>query len=866
VNFEEEEEIAQKLAETEIQEPFLFRCLSRARYLSDLFIDEQGKLLKKKLPSFPSGIQGENDKLVVCHFTRVLDSLHKSKDLLNLFNRFKVPVSNRYIENLILYSLNLPLKTKVTNRELRRAILTALLTPLRQNVGSCFATAPGILIQTEQMERLLLDLYDLTMTSSLSRTFAGVKHAVPISPSWGIADLKKPISLANPKVFESPGIQAAFNAAGISLEEARVLAFDQAFASVDSLLQRVIYHHYGLKPRDFKGGFFAKSEGEIQRILSLEKEAKDTFKALTDHALLKVWEYTLASFSDYKIGFYRWNLYASLGFDPEEKGGIGHLLYQNLQDKLTASNQKTEELHQDYSRAIDGVRMTQSLLRQASTRERIRQLKVELDMRLASAQGCNDLRDDSQCRAENLSNFFKFLLEQYSQKFPEYFQEIYDAEMFDVQTALYDDSPAGFRLVYKHGRRDPSSWTLIRDEKAYVQALNSFFLATETMIAAECEWEEGEKELQELTTLLIHHLNTEEFLISAIERMGKAHKTKQKGCSLENIERFEKKPWSYTSGGTMHTLIRCYYCLEKELSEESRPIENPMDLLIFLLDLMKSLPYTTTRVFEKNSEKGMLMYSPTHAFAFRPGLPLFKEGWLDKGFSYTWARDQVLAPGEIFYEAIRLDRDTQQFLAEKFFEKHLSIRAPELSHQFAPHGETLHLQEFRSYLIEFLSPHISEPIALTDRIDGFLRSAFPLITIPELEELLQDFPKAVQEQFGSKRQLLYTSAGAYDHLHRLIGSFDLLDKAFVKHGLLPPPPLLFADTNWSRFFFGFGYNPGIGALDLWRLDFRLREGYPLSVWRPFLDGSMPKPWGVLTSPSEYSGQQLPDFTLLKNKV
>ena len=45
---------------------------------------------------------------------------------------------------------------------------------------------------------------------------------------------------------------------------------------------------------------------------------------------------------------------------------------------------------------------------------------------------------------------------------PEYFQEVYDADMHeDVEGSLYDDSPAGFRLLYKHGRRNPGTWTLI---------------------------------------------------------------------------------------------------------------------------------------------------------------------------------------------------------------------------------------------------------------------------------------------------------------------------------------------------------------------------------------------------------------------
>lgn len=851
MNFEEEEKIAKALAQTDIQEPFLFRTLARARFLADFFIDEGGSLKKKNFPSFLTGIQGENDKIVLTHFKFVMDSLLKNKDLITLFNRFRVPVSNRYIEKLIIYSLGLPLQTKVTSALFRKAILSALLTPLRQNVGSCFATAPAIVIQKEQLERLLLDLYDLTMSSHLSRTFGGAENVVPISPSSGVGDLKKPISLSNPKVFESPGVEAALQVAGISVSEAKELVPEQDFTSLDTLIKRAIYRKYNFKEHGLNQSL------EAQKVLSLEEEAKETFKAFTDHALLKTWEYTLASFSDYKIEFYKWNLYASLGFDAKEKGGIAHLLYEVLQGKLTEENQKTEEHHQEYARAIDEVNMTQALLRQASSRDRIRQLKTELDMRLHHARVCQEMRDDSHESAEHLANFLKVLLDSYAKKFPEYFQEIYDAAMHDVETTLYDDSPAGFRLLFKHGRRDPSVWTLIQDGKTYVQSLKSFFIAVEPMIAAESEWEKGEEVLQELTTLLMHHLDTEEFLISAIERMGKAHQTVQKRSSLENIERFEKKPWSYTSGGTMHTLIRCYYCLEKELSEESRQIESPMDLLIFLLDLMKSLPYNVTRPFEENSEKGMLMYSPTHAFVFRPGLLPFKEGWLDKGFSYTWARDTVLIPGEVFYEAIRLDREMQQFLAERFFHRDLKPHADRLTYEFSPHAETLHIPDFRSYLLKFLTAEIREPILLSDRIDGFLRTAFPLIRAPEMEQLLEG---------DSYYDPLYTFLDAYDFLLSKGMSFDAAKNAFKAQDLLPPETLLFADTNWSRFFFGIGYNPGIGALDLWRLDARQREGYPLSSWRSFLDGTNPKPWGVLTAPSEYSGHGLQDFNLLKNKV
>ena len=832
MNFEQVEKIADALAKTHMQNPCSFRALAWARILAESLIDEKGRLLKKELPPFPSGVQGENSKEVTKHFDFVLNSLHSRKELLHLFYRFKMPVADRYIERLIIYSLALPLEAKITNRELRKGVLTALLTPLRQNIGSCFATAPAIFIQSEQIERVLFDLYELTMTNSLSRTLDGVKQTVPISPSWGIGDLRKPVPR---NALDSPALRAALITSHIPPSKVNIDAI-----RVEDLIQSAIAIHCPSQQADL-----------------FKKNSRDTFKAFTDHALLKTWEYTIASFSDFEIEFYKWNLFASLGFDYQEKGGIGHLLYTLLEEKLKKVQAKAKESENHHLRAIDEAKVTQGLLRQASSYRRARQLKSELDLCIYHVQSCKELCVDLNERARRLSGFFKFLLEQYAKKFPEYFQEIYDADRGGVEHAFYEDAPAGFRLLYKHGRASPLVWTLIYDKEAYVESLVSFFMETEPQIAAACEWEGGEKELQELTTCLIHHLRTDEFLDSASERMGRIHGGK----------RGVKTPWSYTSGGTVHTLVRCYYSLEKELSEERCTPKSPLDLLVFLLDLMKELPYKTTSTFEKNPQKGMLMYAPKHAFIFRPGLSPFKEGWLNGGFSYTWARDHTLLAGINFYDKICLSCKEQQLLADEFCEHYLPRWAGAiLPKTFASHDAILDLPNFRSHLFEFLRTYIDQEGALLDHIDGFLRTAFPLIEGGEIEELLKSFPPEVKHLFFEIPQPVYTFSGAYNRLLKCVKCFDLLDKAFKEKNLTPPAPVLFADTNWPWFYLGFAYNPGIRKLDLWSLDFRSLSGYPLSSWRSAIDGSSLKPWGVFIDPSEYSRIGPRDFAILQKRV
>ncbi|MCB1106804.1 MAG: hypothetical protein KDK76_01760 [Chlamydiia bacterium] len=405
----------------------------------------------------------------------------------------------------------------------------------------------------------------------------------------------------------------------------------------------------------------------------------------SDHPLLRAWEYTLASFADYKTTFSRWNLYQSLGLDPEKKGGIGALIYQKLQEKLDETNQKVEKFHQDYVRAMDEARVSQALLRQADSPDRMRMRKGELEVRAHHAHGCKEERDKMHEKGQGLSQLFSFLIEQYTAKFQEYFIEIYDADIKHQHEILYEDSPAGFRLCYKHGRSDPSAWTYIYEKEEFLNVLREFFLAVEPQICSACEWEEGIKEIEELTTTIVHFIQTEEFSSFALKK---------------------KNPWSYTSGGDMHTLLKGYYCIEGELSEEKRVIENPTDLLTFLLDLLKELPYFVTKPFEIDPLASLLMYSPTHAFLLKPGLSPFKEGWLDKGFTYTWIRDCVINPATNYYKGIRLDKSAQSLLASKV-----------MGGKFYPREESLSVPEFRAHLVEAFPKKEEE-------IDGILFQSF----------------------------------------------------------------------------------------------------------------------------------------------
>lgn len=901
-----------------IQESFQFRALHRARRLSQALIDERGDVNRELLQQlialyekegylfFPGGT---NDGVLCEHVLRTLRALSQ-ESLIKSLKRFQNPLAHKWAEKLIYETLGLASNGSPSDIQVRTAVLCACLTPLRQNVGSCFATAPAILIQSEQISLLLDDLHQLLTTGKLKRTFGGVEYAIPLSPSTGIGDLKKNLlSIDAPnKAWLSPGLMAALEKVGIldskqPLEEKgnllKVLINDfsagKSVLTAEELIRQSLLRKFSLSESDIekgrslelaqvkaaKMGSSAPDMGSLRHLDKLvafqlaEKEARATFKAICGNSLLKAWEFTIASFSEVKMEFSRWNLYSSLGLSPQEPGGIGELIYARIDEKITELNQKLQEYQTQYEIAFDQVRATEALLRNASSESDARRLQAEYQSRAYHMRSCLEVRDAAYTKGSNYSNLFSFLVKQYDKRFPEYFQEIYDAEMQDFQGEIYDDSPAGFRLVYKHGRADPSLWTLIYNAEQYIDSLLDFFTATETQIASECSWEGGERDVLDLTAAIVGHIRTEAFLTSALKRMAKAHQSPLTRASLADLQSLEKKPWAYTSGGTMTTLLKTYFCREGELTQEEKWVENESELLIFILDTLKSLPPKITDPYLRDPSKAMLMTSPTHAFLLLPAHEKFRKGWQEDIFTYTWVRDEMFLPSQRFYAEMRLGTSEQDFLLTRFCD----LLPPTISHYLSqtlfPKEKKLSIAEWRSCVLNVFLQHAKEQKKarkqdFADALDAFLYQNLPLFHAREwkivvrriFSDLMSEKVEQVLQRFPDQPSLLVTARDICDAAkacyllaeNKITLPFDL-DLYVANHarfvGAAPPTPLLFADTNWAGNYFGFVVNPGTGRLELWRLDRTLSRGVQMSPWKQWLNGSDPKTWSIFTRPYEY---------------
>lgn len=935
---EEYEELSRRLDRSQIQESVSVRNVLRTRSLSAMLIDEKGELRLDLLPDlihhlkanlYSLGPQRQNDGKRQEHILKVLDLILNQKDLVRALKKVSTPISNKNSEDLIRQTLQLPQKTVLTDAHIRRAVLSAWLCYLRQNVGSCFATAPAEIIHDEQPELFLQDLLDLITTGTLKRTFSGIENAVPFSVSWGSGDLKKPLVISisdkeiSPEIWYSPGLLAAFEEVEILNKEdplkdkiqqiekwikSLVLkSSSQSYCilTAEEIIRNVLMQLLGItekqiaeyenRPRPMLQSqlimqvpIIKRNNGSVAdrcaHFLQIYEVAKNTFKSLADNALLKAWEFTLASFSDIKYEFARWNFYSSLGMQTNEPGGIGQCIHGIIQHKLDQANRKVQEIQYEYETVFTQVKTLESRMRSASTEKELQWLKVDYQSRRNEFYFLEEQRAAAQDQASSLVNLYDTLYKLYVDLFKDYFQEVYDADMHEVSTGPFDDSPAGFRLLYKHGRSNTSQWTRIQNHNEFIESLAAFFVATEPQLAHALEGQNVEKDLGEVVTGIIHHVKTKEFLESAFHRMAAAHQAPLIKNPLDHMDKIEKKPWVYTSGGTMNTLLSGYYRIEDKPKDVDKWVESEMELLVFLADAIKHIPNKLLEPFLNGTRKSLLMQSPTHAFLLQPMTPLFKDAWTTEEFTYTYVRDRFVHQQQMFIQNLLLNNDMIDYLLAQLMSKipvNFQHRFKNVARQIIG---PLNPMFFRDALVELFEHdrglrYGSRAVLSNEEIDSLLYSHLPLCPIYELRErvkqiysLLPGFSASRLEKMMHIFDQIPLRRGEYQFLgaqqlqdickallclseSRTTSALDyhlLISNAAQKLEFAMPPPIIFADTNWVKNMFGFTVNPGTGKFELWRMDYIGSNGYPMAEWKQWLNGTRSdRRWVVYVKPYEY---------------
>ena len=909
---EEYDELSRRLDRAEIQDSCSVRNVLKTRALSLLLFHEDGELnlnavaeamtvLKNHMHSL--GPQREFDTLRNQHMLNVLTMIHSQKDVQIAIRAMSAPYQNRVAEQLIKDTLELPANTVIKDIHARQACLSAWLCYLRQNVGSCFATAPAILVHEEQPLQMLLDLQELISTGRLNRIYAGIEFSAPLSISWGSGDLKRSVDLKKSDIAFSPGLLNAFIAAEVisatqplkqQIEACQKIIgqIDARYATPEDILKAVILEQCGLSAKDVEQELLKEKSEIAAPLLTLSphksvnnkyalferhfQAAQKAFLLLADNPLLKCWEFTIASFSESKADFTRWNLYASLGLRPEEPGGLGECLYSILTQKVQECNYKVQEMQDEYERAYSKLKYMEARYKNAASEKEEQWLKAEYQSTRNEFYTLEEIRDNYNKKGQRFAHLFDHLINEYDDLFFRYFQEIYDADMHDITSGPYDDSPAGFRLVYKYGRSNTSQWTRINDQREFIEALSLFFSNTEIEIASHDTFQGIEHDLSEIVSALIKHVRTHEFLETAFHRMARAHRTRPIENPLEHLDQIDKKPWVYTSGGTMNNLVSAYWGRESKPTSVERWVENPMELFVFFADAIKQSPAAVMELYRKAARKRVLIHSPTHAFTLLPGENYFSEAWNEESFTYTWIRDYLVRPRQEYVETMILDED----MVETF----LGLLAASLPDEVRPMVRQAFKQIFgRSNPIELRKElHKILPRIPVEIIDEALYNLLPLHPMNQFAERLgyliretKEIPPAVQ----NKMLALYDDNPVPYSLDRYVPVYKLIEAAKALYclatlqasgalnlhtvilaaarrlGYTYPEPIRVADSNWVRDFFAFVVNPGTGELDFWRVDYLGSKGAPIAGWGAWLDGSRKSPtWGIYTRPFEYTSK------------
>lgn len=940
---EEFEDYSLRLDATRVQDSTAVRNILRTRRLANLLINDKGELMVALLPRVIAhlstylhslGPDRQFDGKRQEHIIKVLTALKDNKDLPHFLKRISKPLSNPLADQIIRDTLQLSHNTTITDAHARRAALSAWMCYLRQNIGSCFATAPAIIVHNDQPELFLADIYELLGTGRLKRTVAGIEYSVPLSTTWGSGDLRKPIILSHEsseelqEIWHAPGIIIALEAAGVLSSEASlkekvaktkelILAsfpeWNQArfflITTPEEIIQRVLLHHLGLSQQDLElydhqpkgiihsgllmqmssvGTGLGNKSALCNSYHSLLKVASSAFKSLADNALLKAWEYSLASFAETKSDFTRWNLYSSLGLSPDKPGGIGACLYAIIKYKLDQSNQKIAEMQNEYENVFAVVKQLEVRMRHSSNDKGAQWIQAEYQSKIGEFHVFEELRNKEHSKAGLFVRLFDILIDQYDRLFPQYFQEVYDAELYQTGMGRFDDSPAGFRLLYKHGRSNTSQWTKITNPEEFVDALSRFFMITETELASLEMLQTIQPDIAEIVTSVINHVKTNEFLETAFQRMAVAHHAPMVADPINNWEKLTAKPWAYISGGTMNTLLTCYYSREQAPTEISRWVENPTELLVFLIDTLKHSPHSMMEECIRNPDKSILMHSPTHAFLLKPGMNPFVEAWNTESFTYTWVRDQLILPMERFVDEIELTHEKMQYLIGKLLEKVPQNYQFYFKKVFSHPLGRMSPKDFRYHILDRINherglQYEGQGVISSDDIDHVLYTHLPLFPQNQLSEKLKalwDNLPDINPDLRAKLNQTLTEALEFPCKGAWIDAQTLQDACLALLCLslgktaLPvnltqqvihaaqelrfamPLPILFADTNWINDLFGFLVNPGTGDFELWRIDALGRTGTPMSSWKQWLDGSRKdRNWGVYPRFYEYTSAQ-----------
>ncbi|MCB1134882.1 MAG: hypothetical protein KDK78_01335, partial [Chlamydiia bacterium] len=242
------------------------------------------------------------------HYTLAL--LHRSPRLREKFNSLHRPESPFCPSNPVIRTmLRYPAEKELTDFDAKLAALGGLLSHLRQgNVGSCFATFLAIQLQAAHLDRCLEDFQQMLSKGAITRQVGEASVEFPFLLRMSTDCIDTPIDLNSDGrvrvyqrkegyIWESPGLQAACHAIGISDHEAALRVATKTLHAA----QKETPVWFKCKGKDLIDELCKMRLQDESNSLSLRQlcqRACFAFEAETSCALLRVWENAIAGMAE----------------------------------------------------------------------------------------------------------------------------------------------------------------------------------------------------------------------------------------------------------------------------------------------------------------------------------------------------------------------------------------------------------------------------------------------------------------------------------------------------------------------------------------------------------------------------------------
>jgi len=760
----------------------LVRHVRLARHIAIDIIDERGFLDEEKLKEWRAVLEESSDwrSAWTLHALYILPR----KGLHQIHAPVKGLLRPTFAAAIVQETLGT--EKEITDADARRAVLCAFITDLRQEVGSCFATAPARLIRARLPERFFSDMLDIITRGYLTRVIEGVQIEIPAPPNWGRGNANRPVRVEI---------------------ERKKLTYILAEATGLPFLR--VWHQMK------KMGGIVTANGCLEALGSKKTAA---LRAMTLCPLLKVWEYTLASMSDIKLDFFHWNSFHALGLDPGAAGGLGAFMIAQTEERSEELQEQIEELNQYIHTSEQHLNSIGIRAKNATNEADFLHLKSASAGESARLSRLTAERGALVSELRNLGSVIEPLLRAIGEAYAREFAELFDPDLGSDESEAFvpDDRAAGFHLAYKHGRRDPASWTLINGSTEWIQSLSLFFNHLSTSLPHTEPFDQLDpRALHKLMAWIQQWLSTPDLIDQAKARCG--------------LNRPGATPWTSVCGGTVHHLLGVYFECSPTFAEEKKKPASAEELLAFLLECSYSLPLAAKEELLKDPYAGLILIAPQHCATLHPQWESFYAGWRREQYPYTWVRDHVVDPARRSVELYNFD----PFTAAAFVDR-LRPFAP-------PFNIDLSDSPTAAEIAKRLQPYLPQ-----DLIDFALYSWLPMLRGNQLEESIE----ALCREIGIDKSIDFSKVSPYSCFTKL-ELFDCmrlcgaskdakLEEAARSLGLSLATSLSFSDSNWTREYLSFVLSPASSKLEVWRTDPTGSSGAPMRQWK-FPNA----PWSVL---------------------